>query len=93
MAKQEYSNYQKKVIERYYDNLDAILLTRLQELVTELYLAETEQKRQRLWERVQKAMAKLKIPPDIAEHILTQRDIVILADNVREWLSAVQGRR
>jgi hypothetical protein len=36
MAKQEHSNYQKKVISRYYENLDTISLTKLQELVTKL---------------------------------------------------------
>ena len=41
MAKgQEYSSYQRKVINRYYDNIDTITLTRLQELVSDLYLAE-----------------------------------------------------
>jgi hypothetical protein len=40
VAKQEYSSYQKKVIQNYYQHKDTIVLTRLQELVTELYLAE-----------------------------------------------------
>ena len=35
----EYSKYQQKVIKRYYDNRDSIALQRVQELVTELYLA------------------------------------------------------
>ncbi len=41
MAKQEYSQYQKGVISGYYGNLDAIMLQKLSELVSELYVAET----------------------------------------------------
>ena len=45
MAKNEYSSYQKDVISRYYENQETILLQNLQELVTELYLADTDAKR------------------------------------------------
>ena len=38
-----------------------IALTRLQELVTELYLADTDAKKKRLWQQVEKALNKLKI--------------------------------
>ena len=41
MAKSEHSEHQKKVISNYYKNLDTIMLQRLGELVTELYLAKT----------------------------------------------------
>ncbi len=40
MAKNEYSEYQKKVFSGYYDNLDTIMLQKLSELVTELYIAD-----------------------------------------------------
>ena len=35
-----YSKHQQKIIKNYYNNRDAIALQRVQELVTELYLAE-----------------------------------------------------
>ncbi len=88
MAKQQYSAYQKKVVSDYYDNLDTIMLGRLQELVTELYLAESRAKRDRLWERAEKAMTKLKIKPAIIRHILDKRDVTILAKNIEDWLKA-----
>ena len=44
MAKKELSNYQRSVINNYYDNLDTIMLTKLQEIVTDLYLAESKAK-------------------------------------------------
>jgi hypothetical protein len=85
MTKKEYSQYQKSVISGYYNNLDAIMLGKLGELVTELYLAETQAKKDRLWERVQKAMVKLKIPPAIIDHIIKQKDVEILAKNLQDW--------
>lgn len=85
MAKQEYTAYQQGIISNYYNQLDTIMLTKLQELVSELYLADTDAKKKRLWERVQKAMVKLKVPPTIAEHIMAKRDLQVLAKNVQEW--------
>ncbi len=86
MAKDQRSNYQNKVISNYYENLDTIMLTKLQEIVSDLYLADTKAKQDRLWERAQKAMKKLKIKPAIIEHILSKRDVTILAGNVEDWL-------
>jgi hypothetical protein len=85
MAKQEYSAYQQGIISNYYNQLDTIMLTKLQELVSELYMADTDAKKKRLWDRVQKAMVKLKVPPTVAEHIMAKRDVQILAKNVQEW--------
>lgn len=86
MAKQEYSNYQKKVIHNYYQHKDTIVLTRLQELVTELYLAETEAKTKRLWQQVEKALDKMKLKPAIKNRILEKQDVQILAKNLNGWL-------
>jgi len=86
MAKKEYSQYQRSVISGYYDNLDTIMLGKLGELVTELYLADSKAKKDRLWQRAHKAMAKLKIPPAIIEHIMQKKDVEILAKNLQDWL-------
>jgi len=86
MAKRQYSQYQKNTISHYYDNLDTIMLQKLGELVTELYLAETPAKKDRLWQRAHKAMKNLKIPPKIIEHIMAKKDAEILAKNLKDWL-------
>jgi hypothetical protein len=86
MAKQERTNYQNKVISRYYENLDTITLTKLQELVTELYLAETPAQKDRLWLRVEKALTKMKVSPAIAAHLLEKKDVRLLAENLNDWL-------
>jgi hypothetical protein len=92
MAKGEYSTYQRDVIGRYYENQETILLQTLQELVTELYLADSETKKQKLWERAHKAMTKLKIKPAIIEHIMAKGSVEILAKNVAEWVSKKPGK-
>lgn len=87
MAKRPYSQYQKNAISQYYNNLDTIMLQKLSELVTELYLAETPAKKDRLWQRAHKAMKNLKIPPKIIEHIIAKKDAEILAKNLKDWLA------
>ena len=86
----DYTRHQKKIIERYYDRRDEIMLAKLQEIVTELYLAETDAKRGQLWKRVEKAMKALKIPDSIAQHVLTQGKAEILASNIRGWLETAR---
>ena len=86
MAGKEYSAYQRDVISRYYENLDTITLNNLQELVSQLYLAESKAKQTQLWERVHKAMLRLKVKPAIIEHIMNKKDVVILAKNLEDWL-------
>ena len=87
MAKNNYSQYQKDVISGYYHNLDTIMLGKLSELVTELYLADTQAKQNRLWQRANKAMVKLKVPPAIIDHIMEKKDVEVLAKNLQDWLA------
>ena len=88
----DYSKYQQDVISRYYENLDVIMLGKLQELVTELYLADSRNKQDRLWDRAHKAMVKLKIKPAIVEHIMKIRSTTVLARNVADWLKSATGK-
>ena len=85
MGVRDHSNYQKKVISSYYDNLDSIMLGKLQELVTELYLADSQKKSDRLWDRANKAMVKIKIKPAIVDHIMKTRSVEVFAKNVQDW--------
>jgi hypothetical protein len=87
MAKNEYSEYQKAVISGYYSNLDTIMLQKLSELVTELYLADSQTKIERLWQRAYKAMVNIRVPPAIIDHIMKKKDVEILAKNLQDWLS------
>ena len=93
MAKNDYSQYQKDVISGYYNNLDTIMLGKLGELVTELYLADTKAKKNRLWQRAYKAMVKLKVPPAIIDHIMQKEDVEILAKNLQDWLNTPKRKK
>jgi len=86
MAQQDYSEHQQRIITKYYNQLDTLMLQKLQELVGELYLADTDAKRNRLWQRVQKAMLNLKLPDQTVEHIMAKKDVETLARNLQDWL-------
>ena len=74
----ERTEYQNSVIQRYYKNQDSIMLQKLGELVTELYLAD-EKKKPRLWKRVEAALRNLKVPQAKITQILERQDPVFLA--------------
>jgi len=82
----EHSAYQQKIIQRYYDHRDEILLARLQELVGALYLADSDRKMEQGWNRVDTAMVGLKVPDALRERLLAGRDVESLARHVRQWL-------
>ena len=86
MSKHDYSKHQQKIIDRYYEHFDTIMLQKLQELVTDLFLAKNTPKEDKLWERVEKAMVNLKVPPKIHEHIMLKRSVEVLAQNVNDWM-------
>jgi len=81
MAKgQEYSSYQRKVINRYYDNIDTIVITRLGEIVTDMALAAGDEKKlARLWKRAEQALERVEDESKEVSQILEQRDVEGLA--------------
>ncbi len=81
----DHSPHQKRIIDRYYRNRDSIMVSRLQEIVTELFLAESDSKRNRLWDRAAKAMRNLKWKESVIEHILASRRPDVLATNLESW--------
>jgi len=83
MAKR--SNYQDRVIRNYYQNRDEIMLQRLGELVTDLYLAEGT-KKSRLWKRVAEVLEKLKIPKNQIEHLVRSDNPALVANELKKLL-------
>ena len=75
----EYTRHQQSIIRNYYQNLDQIRAQRLQEIVTELWLAETDKKRDRLWKRVADLLEKSDAAPAEVRMILERRDVEALA--------------
>ena len=93
MAKQEFSKYQQDVIKNYYDNLDTIMLNKLGDTVTDLFLADSQAKKDKLWERAHKAMMSLGVPEPIIAHILAKKDVQILAKNLNDWLAKANKKK
>lgn len=82
----ERTKHQQKIIKNYYQNYDALALQRLQEQVTELYLAEGKA-RERMWQQVTKSLEKLKIPASRIEHLVEADDPSLLAKLLEELLA------
>lgn len=80
----EYTNYQKKVISRFYESRDQIDEQRLSELVTNLYLATTDKQRAKHWESAEGVMTRLGVPTARVQHVINSKDPVVLAAVVDE---------
>jgi hypothetical protein len=79
------SKYQDRIIRRYYQHRDEIMLQRLGELVTDLYLAEGKTKA-RLWKRVGEVLAKLKVPEDQIQHLVRSDNPTLVANLLKKLL-------
>lgn len=86
----DYTPRQKKIIHRYYDHQQTIMLQKLSELVSELYLTESETKRGRLWQRAAAAMRNLRVPETLAAHIVASGKPELLARHIKEWMDAAE---
>ena len=79
------SSHQQRIIRNYYENRDDIMLQKLGDLVTELYLAEGK-KRTRLWERTAAALTNLGVPGPQVEHLVQSDNPALLADRLKQLL-------
>ncbi len=78
------SVHQRKIVNRYYDHRETIALTKLSEIVSDLYLADTASKQKTLWTRAHKALTNLAkervVDQAKADAIVERRDIEALAE-------------
>ena len=82
----ERTPYQDKIIKRYYENKPEIMRQKLNELVTDLYLAETPKKREMIWKRVVLALKNLNVPEKQVSALISHADPVVLARSVERSL-------
>jgi hypothetical protein len=74
---QEYSRSQRKIIDRYYQNEDTIVATRLAEIVSDMALAGGDPKKlERLWKRAEQALARTSLTAAEVRTVLEKRDMV-----------------
>ena len=83
MAKR--SSYQQAAIKNYYDNRDAIMIQRLGDLLSDLYLAEGKA-RKRIWDRAATALEKLGVKPDRIAAIVASDNPTLLANLYKQLL-------
>ncbi len=79
------SPYQDRIIRNYYQNRDEIMLQRLGELVTDLYLAEGKA-RAKLWIRVAEALTKLSVPKDQVQRLVQSDNPALVANVLKKLL-------
>ena len=79
----DFTPHQQKIIKRYYENLDALSLQRMAELVSDLYLT-TGKKRQKVWENLESAMRKAGVPQQRIDHLKKQDNPALVAELVKE---------
>ncbi len=84
MAKRDLSAHQRKIVDRYYEHRDTIMVHKLGEIVGELAMAETEKDRARLWGRAEKALGNLATNESRVRKILDTRDVEGLARLVND---------
>jgi hypothetical protein len=83
MGMEDYTKYQQGIIKRYYAHQDLILMQRLGDLVTDLFLAEGK-KRSKAWESAATIMQKLGVPQSRIDHIVASDDPRLLAKLITE---------
>ncbi|MCH5372866.1 MAG: hypothetical protein JJ992_02730 [Planctomycetes bacterium] len=77
------SRYQERIIKNYYENREAIALQRVQELVTELYLAEGKA-REKHWKSLATHLEKLGVGQETVDHLLREQNLELVASLVTQ---------
>jgi hypothetical protein len=83
MAKRpDLTNYQRKIVNRYYEHQDSIYATKFAELATEIALATDAKKLDTLWKRAREYLIKCGGEEPIVAKICDSRDSKLLAQAV-----------
>ena len=77
-----YTPHQRGIIKRYYEHKDDLMVQKLTELVSNLYLAETEKEKDKLWDQAERALVNLKVAKGEVRRIVDGRDVAALAKMV-----------
>ncbi|MCA9107723.1 MAG: hypothetical protein R3B96_07070 [Pirellulaceae bacterium] len=81
----ERSRYQEKVIRNYYQNRDSIALQRIQELLSDLYLAEGK-KRESVWKSLATHLEKAGLPAAEVAHLREQDKPELVANVIKRLM-------
>ncbi len=85
MAKgQHLTRYQQKIVSRYYEHKDTITAQRLQELVSDIYLAAPGKEADKLWKKADAALRSAGVPPEKVDRVVASRSPERLAAIVND---------
>ncbi len=88
MAKGQYlTSTQKSIVSRYYSNADARVSAALQELVSDLALADAKAAG-RLWKKAAEHLTKLGVPKLDLERSVGRQDVKVVAEDVAKLISS-----
>ena len=79
-----FTPHQKGIVKRYYEHKDALMVQKLGEIVSDLYLCENEKKAELLWERAHKALMNAEANRVRVEKLMKDRHLGRLAELVKE---------
>jgi hypothetical protein len=83
MAKSQFlSKHQQGIVNRYYQHADTRVLTKLQELVSEIYLATDPKSLDKLWKSAKTQLENTPMPGGKIDTLIASRDIKALAESV-----------
>ena len=85
MAKnQNLSSYQQGIVKRYYQNKENLSTQKVGEIVSDLYLAEDEKKKARLWKSAETALLNAGANSVQVQKICAEKNLPALAKLVEE---------
>jgi hypothetical protein len=73
------SRYQEGIVKRYYEHHETIQSNKLSDLVAELWLAEDEKAKAKLWGRAQVALMRMGVDATQAAKVVGERDLAQFA--------------
>ena len=79
-----FTPHQKGIVNRYYEHKDALMIQKLGEIVSDLYLCTNPKKAEQLWERAHKALLNAGANKVRVEKLMKDRHLGRLAELVKE---------
>jgi len=79
--------YQQGIVKRFFAHRDSVLATRLSEAVSELFVCESDTKREKLWKSALDTMARAGVDAADIAQLQESRDLKVLAGVVSELQS------
>jgi hypothetical protein len=92
MAKRDLSRHQEKIVKRYYEHHETIQAHKLGDLLGELWLADSDAKRDRLWGKARNALERLGVKPERVAAACEPRDVEALARLIKQVEAGQAGK-